>query len=133
MVQDAEARTGPVWAEADDPRITRVGKLLRKSRLDELPQLLNALKGEMSFVGFRPIRRHFAQVLAEQIPYYALRFTIKPGITGWPQVKYNYAGSEGGQLEKFQYELFYLQHASPLLDAYIILKTVQTVLLRRGQ
>lgn len=133
MLQDAEAESGPVWAREDDPRITRVGRFLRKSRLDELPQLINILKGEMSFVGFRPIRRHFAKVLAAQIPFYSLRFTIRPGITGWPQVKYNYAGSEEGQLEKFQYELFYLQNASPLLDAYVILKTVQTVLFRRGQ
>ncbi len=133
MVQDAEARSGPVWAREDDPRITKVGKFLRKSRLDELPQLINVLKGEMSFVGFRPIRQHFAQMLAQQIPFYSLRFTIRPGITGWPQVKYDYAGSEEGQLEKFQYELFYLQNASPLLDAYVILKTVQTVLFRGGQ
>ncbi|MFB0534686.1 MAG: sugar transferase [Anaerolineae bacterium] len=133
MVQEAETRSGPVWAREDDPRITKVGKLLRKGRLDELPQLLNVLKGEMSFVGFRPIRQHFAQRLAQQIPFYSLRFTIRPGLTGWPQVKYDYAGSEEGQLEKFQYELFYLQNASLLLDAYIILKTVQTVLFRRGQ
>jgi exopolysaccharide biosynthesis polyprenyl glycosylphosphotransferase len=133
MIQDAEARFGPLWAQEDDPRITRVGRLLRKSRLDELPQLINVLKGEMSFVGFRPLRKHFADELSKVIPFYYLRFTIKPGLTGWPQVKYNYADSEEGHLEKFQYEMFYIQNASLFLDIYIVLKTVQTILFRWGQ
>lgn len=130
MVQDAEANTGPVWTVAQDPRVTRVGHILRKTGLDELPQLINIFRGEMTYVGFRPIRRHFADKLAAQIPFYQLRFTIRPGVTGWPQVHHNYAGSVEGQFEKFEYELFYLQNASPLLDAFIILKTVQKILFR---
>jgi len=133
MVEDAEAQTGPKWAEEYDPRVTRVGKFLRKSRLDELPQLVNILIGKMSLVGFRPIRKHFADDLDKDIPFYSLRFTIKPGLTGWPQVQYDYAGSKEGQLEKLQYELFYIQEASIFLDIYIILKTPHTILFGRGQ
>ncbi len=135
MVQDAEAQTGPRWAEANDPRITPVGRFLRKSRLDELPQLFNVLRGEMGLVGFRPIRRHFADKLAPQIPFYHARFGIKPGLTGWPQVRHrnSYAGSIDDQVEKFEYELFYLAHRSLLVDAYIAIKTVQVMFCVRGQ
>jgi exopolysaccharide biosynthesis polyprenyl glycosylphosphotransferase len=133
MIKDAEAVTGPVWAEATDPRITKVGDFLRKTRLDELPQLINILRGDMSFVGFRPIRRHFADLLVQQIPFYSLRFSIKPGLTGWPQVHYDYAGSVEGQIEKFEYELFYLANRSPILDLFIMLKTIQVVIFGRGQ
>jgi exopolysaccharide biosynthesis polyprenyl glycosylphosphotransferase len=124
MVDDAEGKSGPVWSKEDDPRITRVGRFLRKTRMDELPQLWNVLKGDMSFVGPRPIREHFANELAESIPFYGLRFGVKPGLSGWAQVNYDYAGSREGQLEKFQYELFYIQNMSFFLD---VLTTVRTV------
>jgi lipopolysaccharide/colanic/teichoic acid biosynthesis glycosyltransferase len=127
MKTNAEQENGPQWAAENDPRITRMGKLLRKIRLDELPQLINVLKGEMSIVGTRPIRKHFADLLAEEIPYYDLRFFIKPGLTGWSQVKYDYAGSIEGQVEKFKYELFYLKNMSFVLDMIIILKTIKTI------
>lgn len=133
MIEDAELVTGPVWAEADDPRVTRVGRILRKTRFDELPQLINVLKGQMGFVGFRPIRRYFADILSQEIPFYSLRFSIRPGLTGWPQVQHDYSASVDGQKEKFEYELFYLANRSPMLDLFILLKTVQTVLFGRGQ
>jgi exopolysaccharide biosynthesis polyprenyl glycosylphosphotransferase len=127
MKVNAEAATGPKWASQNDPRITPLGRIMRKTRLDELPQLINVLKGDMSFVGNRPIRKHFAEILAEKIPYYDLRFMIKPGLTGWSQVKYNYAGSIEGQAEKFKYELFYIKRMSLLFDMIILIKTVKTV------
>jgi exopolysaccharide biosynthesis polyprenyl glycosylphosphotransferase len=133
MMTDAESQTGPKWAEKDDPRVTSVGKVLRKTRLDELPQLFNVLRGEMSLVGFRPIRRHFADLVARQVPLYQLRFSIKPGLTGWPQVRYDYSGSIAGQIEKFEYELYYLLHRSLFLDMYILVKTVQVMIFGRGQ
>ncbi len=133
MVVDAETGNGPQWATEDDPRVTKLGKFLRKSRLDELPQLLNVLKGEMSIVGTRPIRKHFADLLARDIPYYDLRFFIKPGLTGWSQVKYDYAGSVQGQIEKFKYELFYLKHMNLILDTIILLKTLKTVFTFNGK
>ena len=132
MVEDAEARSGPVWSKGKDPRITRVGHFLRKSRLDELPQFWNVLKGDMSFVGPRPIREYFANKLAEKIPFYGLRFSVKPGLSGWAQVNYDYAGSEEGQLEKFQYELFYIQNMSFFLDLLVIIKTVQKMFRGEG-
>ncbi len=132
MIDHAEKATGPKWASEDDPRITSVGKILRKSRLDELPQLINILKGDMSFVGPRPIRKHFADLLSEQLSYYRLRFMIKPGLTGWAQVRGDYAGSEEGQAEKLEYDLYYVQNQSILFDLFIIVKTVQTILFRRG-
>lgn len=133
MVENAEEDTGPTWAEEEDSRVTRVGKFLRKTRLDELPQLFNILKGEMSIVGFRPIRKHFADMLEDEVPFYRLRFSIKPGLTGWPQVRHNYSGSVEGQRKKFEYELFYLANQSVLLDIYIVVKTVQVVLFGQGQ
>jgi exopolysaccharide biosynthesis polyprenyl glycosylphosphotransferase len=132
MKINAEAKTGPKWASENDPRITRVGKIMRKTRLDELPQLINVLKGEMSFVGNRPIRAHFAEILTKHIPYYDLRFMIKPGLTGWSQVKLNYPASIEGQIEKFKYELYYLKNMSFLLDMIIFVKTVKTVLGMNG-
>jgi lipopolysaccharide/colanic/teichoic acid biosynthesis glycosyltransferase len=128
MFEDAEAKSGSHWADINDPRVTRVGRFLRKSRLDELPQVWNILKGEMSFIGPRPIRRQFASQLAERIPFYELRFGVKPGLTGWAQVNYDYAGSQIGQLEKFQYELFYIQNMSFTLDILTTVKTVKKVL-----
>lgn len=133
MVENAESKSGPVWSTENDPRITRVGRLLRKTRLDELPQLWNILKGDMSFVGPRPIREHFASQLAEQIPFYGLRFSVKPGLTGWAQVNYDYAGSEEGQMEKFQYELFYIQNMSLFLDLLALFKTVHKVFAGEGK
>ncbi|MFP3869136.1 MAG: sugar transferase [Desulfobacteraceae bacterium] len=132
MVDHAEQDNGPQWANEGDPRVTRVGKILRKLRLDELPQLFNVLKGEMSVVGPRPIRRHFADLLAQELPYYRLRFLVKPGLTGWAQINYDYAGSVEGQAEKLQYELFYLVHQSLWLDFFIILKTLRVMLLGKG-
>jgi exopolysaccharide biosynthesis polyprenyl glycosylphosphotransferase len=132
MIDNAEKLTGPKWASEDDPRITRVGRFLRKSRLDELPQFFNVLKGDMSFVGPRPIRKQVADMLAKEFPYYRLRFTVKPGLSGWAQVRGDYAGSKEGQFEKLQYDLYYVQNQSILFDLFIILKTVQTVLFRRG-
>jgi exopolysaccharide biosynthesis polyprenyl glycosylphosphotransferase len=133
MVADAEKGCGPQWSCKGDPRITPVGAFLRKTRLDEIPQLINVLKGEMSLVGPRPIRRHFADLLAKEFPFYRLRFSVKPGLTGWAQVKGDYAGSVEGQLEKLEYELFYIQNRSFFMDLFIILKTVQTVLFRPGE
>ncbi|MBM4145950.1 MAG: exopolysaccharide biosynthesis polyprenyl glycosylphosphotransferase [Nitrospira sp.] len=133
MIDNAERETGPKWAAENDPRITVIGKFLRKTRLDELPQLFNVLKGDMSFVGPRPIRKYFADILAQDIPHYSLRFTVNPGITGWAQVCGDYAGSMEGQREKFEFDLYYIEHQSIQLDFLIIIKTIKTVLSQRGQ
>jgi lipopolysaccharide/colanic/teichoic acid biosynthesis glycosyltransferase len=132
MIEDAEAASGPIWATEDDPRITTLGRFLRKTRLDELPQLWNILRGDMTFVGPRPIRDHFARRLAREIPFYGLRFCVKPGLTGWAQVNYDYAGSDIGQLEKFQYELFYVRNTSFFLDLLTLFKTIKTVIKHKG-
>ena len=133
MRQDAERGNKAVWsAGADDPRVTRVGKLLRRTRLDELPQLFNVLRGDMSFVGPRPERPQFVQELAATIPFYPLRHAVKPGITGWAQINHGYANSVEDTIEKLQYDLFYIKHMSVLLDALIILETIKTVLVRKG-
>jgi sugar transferase (PEP-CTERM system associated) len=132
MGLDAEAETGPVWAQREDHRTTAVGGFLRKSRLDELPQLINVLRGDMSFVGPRPERPFFVEQLQKEIPYYALRHTVKPGITGWAQIKYSYGASKEDALEKLQYDLFYIKHLSFWLDLVIILETIKVVLLGRG-
>jgi sugar transferase (PEP-CTERM system associated) len=128
MREDAEAASGAVWAEEKDPRVTKVGRVLRKLRLDELPQFWNVLKGEMSFVGPRPERPEFVEQLKERLPYYSERHTVKPGITGWAQVNYGYGASEEDALRKLEYDLFYIKHLSLLFDLYIVLKTVKTVL-----
>jgi sugar transferase (PEP-CTERM system associated) len=132
MRMDAEAETGAVWAQAHDPRVTPIGRFLRKSRLDELPQLWNVLKGDMSFVGPRPERPEFVEDLTHEIPFYSQRHAVRPGLTGWAQVKYSYGASREDALEKLQYELFYIKNMSIALDVYIILKTMKTVILRRG-
>jgi len=132
MHVDAEAITGPVWAKKDDCRITRVGRLIRRVRFDELPQFINVLKGDMNFVGPRPERPHFVEQLNEKIPYYNQRHTVKPGITGWAQVRYHYGGSIDDTLEKLQYDLYYVKHMSIPLDLLIIFQTVKIVLLQRG-
>ncbi|HKQ61399.1 MAG TPA: TIGR03013 family XrtA/PEP-CTERM system glycosyltransferase [Candidatus Polarisedimenticolaceae bacterium] len=132
MRADAERSTGPTWAQANDPRVTRVGRAIRKLRIDELPQLINVLRGEMSFVGPRPERAHFVQQLERRIPYYALRKTARPGITGWAQVEYRYGASEQDALEKLKYDLYYIKNCNPLFDLWIVMKTVKVVLLGSG-
>jgi sugar transferase (PEP-CTERM system associated) len=132
MCVDAEQRSGPVWASEDDPRVTRVGHVLRKIRLDETPQMFNVLIGDMSFIGPRPERPVFVEQLKEQIPRYVLRFAVKPGITGWAQVKYSYGSTVEDALEKLQYDLHYIKNRSIFLDLLILLKSVQVVLLARG-
>jgi exopolysaccharide biosynthesis polyprenyl glycosylphosphotransferase len=132
MYQDAEARTGAVWATRDDPRITRVGWWLRKLRLDELPQLFNVIRGEMSMVGPRPERPEFVQVLQEKIPFYSQRHCIKPGITGWAQINHKYGDTIEDSLVKLEYDLYYIKNLALSLDAYIIFHTAKIMLLARG-
>jgi sugar transferase (PEP-CTERM system associated) len=132
MLADAEASTGAVWAQKGDSRITPVGRFLRRTRLDELPQLWNILCGHMSVVGPRPERPEFVSSLNQQIPFYAQRHIVKPGLTGWAQVRYTYGASVEDALAKLQYDLFYIKHMSIALDLLIMLETVKTVLLRRG-
>jgi sugar transferase (PEP-CTERM system associated) len=133
MAVDAEAKTGAVWAQAGhDPRVTAVGGLLRRSRLDELPQLWNVLVGDMSFVGPRPERPEFVETLTKQIPFYGQRHVVKPGVTGWAQVRYTYGASVEDAMEKLQYDLFYIKNLSMPLDLYIVLETIKTVLVRSG-
>lgn len=132
MVTDAEKSTGPVWARAEDDRITRVGRVIRKLRIDEIPQLWNVFKGEMSFVGPRPEREHFIQQLVAQIPYYTYRLSVKPGITGWAQVSYGYGSTIEDAVEKLNYDLFYIKNLTFLLDFLIVFRTVKTVLFGKG-
>lgn len=131
MRVDAEAGE-PVWASVDDPRITRVGRVIRKLRLDEFPQMINVLKGEMSFVGPRPERSFFVKQLEKEVPYYSQRHIIKPGITGWAQINYPYGASKEDALEKLKYDLYYIKHMSIVLDLTIIFETAEIVLLGRG-
>lgn len=132
MYQDAEASTGPVWASLDDPRITRLGYWLRKLRLDELPQLFNVLRGEMSIVGPRPERPEFVMVLQEKIPYYRQRHCVKPGITGWAQINHKYGDTVEDAIVKLEYDLYYIKNLAWSLDAYIIFHTAKTMLIGRG-
>jgi sugar transferase (PEP-CTERM system associated) len=132
MRSDAEADSGPTWAGDDDPRITFVGRFLRLTRLDEIPQLWNVLKGEMSLVGPRPERPEFIEWLKQEIPFYELRHAVRPGITGWAQVRYKYANSIEDAKEKLRYDLFYIKNMSPGLDALIFFGTVKTILWGRG-
>jgi sugar transferase (PEP-CTERM system associated) len=132
MRQDAEADTGATWATDDDPRITRVGKFLRTSRLDEIPQLWCVLKGDMHFVGPRPERPEFVEWLSHEIPYYGVRHMVRPGITGWAQVQYKYGNTLDDAREKLQYDLFYIKNASVGLDFLILFQTIKIVLLGRG-
>jgi sugar transferase (PEP-CTERM system associated) len=132
MRQDAEVASGPKWAGDNDPRVTRVGKFLRSSRLDEIPQLWCVLKGDMAFVGPRPERPEFIEMLSKEIPYYGVRHMVRPGLTGWAQVKYKYGATIADSREKLQYDLFYIKNASIGLDMLIMFQTVKTVLLRRG-
>jgi exopolysaccharide biosynthesis polyprenyl glycosylphosphotransferase len=132
MIVDAE-KEGARWAEDNDPRITRVGRFIRKARIDELPQLWNVMKGEMSFIGPRPERPEFIQQLEIEIPYYDLRHLVTPGITGWAQVMYPYGASVDDAREKLQYDLFYIKNFSLLLDFVILMKTLRIVLRREGR
>jgi sugar transferase (PEP-CTERM system associated) len=132
MRQDAEADTGPTWATDDDPRITKTGKFLRSARLDEIPQLWCVLKGDMAFVGPRPERPEFVQWLTHELPYYGVRHMVRPGITGWAQVRYKYGNTVEDAKEKLQYDLFYIKNASIGLDVLIMFQTVKIVLLGRG-
>ena len=132
MVQDAEKTSGPVWAQSNDSRVTRIGKFIRKWRIDEFPQLFNVIKGEMSFVGPRPEREFFVRELEEAIPYYGERFSVKPGVTGWAQVSYPYGASVEDAKEKLNYDLFYIKNMSIFMDLMVIMRTVKTVLFGEG-
>lgn len=132
MRADAEQQTGPVWALERDPRVTPVGRLLRKTRLDEIPQFWNVVKGEMSLVGPRPERPGFVAQLQERIPFYAHRLSVRPGMTGWAQVKYRYGATVEDAIEKLQYELYYIKNLSIFLDLLILLNTLQVILFMKG-
>lgn len=132
MRVDAEKDGRAAWAAVDDPRVTRVGSFIRKTRIDELPQLLNVLRGDMSFVGPRPERPEFVAQLAQKIPYYHERHWVKPGITGWAQLCYPYGASERDAKEKLQYDLYYVKHRNVLFDLFILLETAEIIFWRRG-
>ncbi len=132
MVVDAEKDGSPQWAQKNDSRVTRVGKFLRRSRIDELPQIFNVLKGDMSFIGPRPERPEFVEQLAEKIPYYAERHRVKPGITGWAQVCYPYGASDDDAREKLQYDLYYVKNYSLFLDCLIMFQTIDVVIFGAG-
>jgi exopolysaccharide biosynthesis polyprenyl glycosylphosphotransferase len=132
MVTDAEIDGVARWADKNDRRITRVGSILRKYRLDELPQLFNILKGEMSIVGPRPERPEFVGELTEKIPYYGERHRVKPGLTGWAQIRYSYGASVEDSKEKLQYDLYYVKNYSNFLDALVLLQTADVVLFGDG-
>jgi len=132
MRTDAEANTGAVWASRDDPRATPVGRVIRRIRFDELPQLFNVLKGEMSIVGPRPERPEFVKTLVGQIPFYRQRQAVRPGITGWAQINYKYGDTLEDTIVKLEYDLYYIKHLSFSLDVYIIFHTLKAMLLSRG-
>lgn len=132
MRTDAE-KAGPVWATEDDDRTTRVGKIIRKLRIDEIPQFWNILRGEMDFVGPRPERPHFVSQLAEEIPYFEQRHLIAPGLTGWAQIKYPYGASIEDARQKLQYDLYYIKNQSLMLDAIILFETIKIILFGRGR
>jgi len=131
MRVDAET-AGPIWAGKSDPRITRVGGFIRKTRIDELPQFLNILRGEMSLIGPRPERPFFVEQLEQQIDHYSQRHLVKPGLTGWAQVCYRYGASRDDALQKLQYDLYYIKNQSLTLDVIIVLETIKTILFGRG-
>ena len=132
MYKDAEKHTGPVWSQKDDPRVTRLGKIIRKLRIDEVPQMFNVLKGEMSLVGPRPERPYFVDQLSEQIPYYKRRLKVRPGITGWAQVKHKYDESIEDVKVKLRYDLFYIENMSLRMDIKILARTILVVLFGKG-
>jgi exopolysaccharide biosynthesis polyprenyl glycosylphosphotransferase len=128
MAVDAEAKTGAVWATRNDPRVTRVGRFIRRTRLDELPQLINVLRGEMAIVGPRPERPEFVATLSEQIPFYQQRHYVKPGLTGWAQINYKYGDTIEDTIVKLEYDLYYIKNLSPSLDAFILFHTLKIML-----
>jgi lipopolysaccharide/colanic/teichoic acid biosynthesis glycosyltransferase len=133
MVVDAEKHVGTVWAAENDPRITPAGRLLRKMRLDEFPQFWNILRGDMSLIGPRPERPYFVDQLVQQYPFYRVRHAVKPGLTGWAQVKYRYGASLEDSLMKLQYDLYYIKRQGIALDFEILLKTISVVLGLKGR
>jgi exopolysaccharide biosynthesis polyprenyl glycosylphosphotransferase len=131
MREDAE-KSGAVWAGEEDPRITRVGQWIRKMRIDELPQIINVFRGEMSLIGPRPERPEFVHDLEREIPYYAVRHYVVPGITGWAQVKYRYGASIADSLKKLEYDIYYIKNMSLIIDTRIMLKTIRVVFFGDG-
>jgi len=132
MINNAE-KDGPQFAKKDDPRITKIGKFMRLFRVDEIPQLINIIKGEMHLIGPRPERKEFISILEKEIPYYKLRLEVRPGLTGWAQVNYDYAGENTEQhFKKLEYDLYYIKNRSLPLDILILFKTIRTVLMRKG-
>ncbi len=132
MVRNAE-KDGPQFADVLDTRVTKFGRFLRKSRLDEIPQFINVIKGDMSVIGPRPERPFFVKEFSNEVPFYEVRHLIRPGITGWAQVNARYGSSEQDSLEKLQYDLYYMKHRSLALDINILIKTLSTVIFYRGQ
>ena len=132
MKKDAEKTTGPVWSQKDDPRITRIGKFIRRVRIDEIPQMINVLNGEMSIIGPRPERPYFVEKLSQQIPYYKRRLKVRPGITGWAQVKHKYDETIEDVKIKLRYDLFYIENMSLRMDFKILFRTIFVVLLGKG-
>jgi lipopolysaccharide/colanic/teichoic acid biosynthesis glycosyltransferase len=132
MRADAEQNGSAVWASENDVRVTKVGRFMRAFHLDELPQVLNILRGDMSLIGPRPERKEFIAYLEKNIPFYRSRLTVKPGLTGWAQVKYHYASTDAHALIKLQYDLYYVKHRSFILDIFIILMTFAEVFMHRG-
>jgi lipopolysaccharide/colanic/teichoic acid biosynthesis glycosyltransferase len=132
MRNDAEGDGKPRWAATNDDRITRVGQLIRRVRIDELPQLLNVLRGDMSLVGPRPERPFFVDQLTQEIPFYALRHSVKPGVTGWAQVRYHYGATVEDSQEKLQYDLYYVKNHTLFLDLVVLFETVGVVLTGKG-
>ena len=133
MTRDAEKETGAIWAQENDSRTTRLGKLLRKTRIDELPQLWNILRGEMSFVGPRAERPEFHDELKTSVPFYEERYIIKPGLTGWAQINYRYGSSVADAAEKLQYDLYYIKNRSLILDLGVVLKTINIAMRQEGR
>jgi sugar transferase (PEP-CTERM system associated) len=131
MRVDAE-KNGPVWAGQEDPRVTRVGRIIRKLRIDELPQFINVLRGDMSFIGPRPERPVFVDQLEREISFYSQRHLVKPGLTGWAQIRYPYGASVEDAIEKLQYDLYYIKNQSPVLDAIIVFETIRIVIFGKG-
>ncbi len=132
MTKDAEKDGQASWASVNDARVTAIGRFMRLTRIDELPQLINVLRGEMSFVGPRPERPTFVAMLTEQIPFYGVRHSVKPGLTGWAQVRYTYGANVEESIKKLEYDLYYVKNHTLLLDVLILLRTVRVVLLREG-
>jgi lipopolysaccharide/colanic/teichoic acid biosynthesis glycosyltransferase len=131
MCCDAESN-GPVWAEENDCRVTRFGAFIRKTRIDEIPQLWNILKGEMSFIGPRPERPYFVEQLKKKLPYYTLRHNVKPGLSGWAQVSYPYGASEEDALHKLEYDLYYIKNLCFRMDILIAIQTIKIILFQKG-